>query len=83
MTYDLIKTKNQCKALGLIYFGDNYMQPFMQSATDAGLTQEQFDTSVWCALLHTRYLFTPQNYSISGRICLAWHFLFGKQPKGK
>ncbi len=83
MTHDLINTRRYCDKLGLVYFGDNYMKPFQQMAIEQGLSQQQFDASVWCALLHTRHLLTPQNFTWLGRIGLAWHFLFGKQPKGK
>lgn len=83
MIYDLSNTRRFCDKLGLMYFGDNYMRSFVQTAEREGLTQQQFDAAVWCSLLHTRYLLTPQNYSWTCRLALAFHFLFGKQPKGK
>lgn len=81
--YDYEKSKLYCEQLGLVWLGDEFMRNADGEAKDLKFTQDQMDAAVRHSLWHIRYLFTPKNYPIKGRIAIAFHFLFGGLLKSK
>lgn len=77
MHYDYTFTRNYCEQIGLVWFGDEYVAIADEDAYRNGFSQAQVDCAMKHTLLHVKTIFTPQRYTWSGRIILAFYFLTG------
>ena len=64
-----------CKDQGLT-FQEDWLPEIDKAFYSMGLTQEQVDRLMREYIWRVKFLFTPRNYTLGQRFCLAYHFLF-------
>ena len=80
--YDYSQSKKYCEDLGLVWLGDDFVRHADTDAAGLAFSQSQVDAAMRHHLHQVRWLFTPQNYGLWGRIKVALYFLFGSyKPK--
>lgn len=77
MNYDWTYARNEAAANGLT-LADGVVKQADTRFAELKLDQHQVDCVLQVHIWHVASLFNPKTYTLSGRIALAWHFLFGK-----
>jgi hypothetical protein len=85
LNYDYVASKKYCDIIGLQWLGDDFpaLIAMDSEAKCLGFTQEQVDAGMRHHLWQVKNLFNPSNYTLKGRIMIAFHFLFGREPNNK
>lgn len=77
LNYDYTASKAYCEQIGLYWMGEQFLLAPDADAKALNFTQEQVDAAMRHHLWQIKYLFTPKNYGLAGRIKLALFFLTG------
>lgn len=79
--FDYTYTRALCQQEGLVFDEPTALKADQEFAR-LNLTQAQVDGVMRVHILTVKNrLFNPKTYPVIGRLALAWHFLFGKEPK--
>lgn len=78
LNYDYSASKAYCAQLGLVWLGDDWVAAADREAGELYFNQSQVDAAMRHHLWQIKVLFTPSTYKWTQRVCLAFHFLFGR-----